>query len=84
MKTIKIRFVHFFNKAGTCTRVEIQKKKWWGWSTITYVMGSYGGDCSVAFSADTPELVLQEVLQKHYFNCKEYIKVIEYSPLKIY
>lgn len=84
MKTKTIRFVVSLKGDGGIKYVEAQERKWWGWKYITYKMSTMGGICVISYTDKTKEALLEQLLEKHYKNCKKHIQFIEYPSITIY
>ena len=80
MRKIKIRFVK--NKRGN---YYIQKKRWFGrWRDIGYSVDMGYGGFYMAYSGETKEALLDEVLDKHYQVCRNHVEIMEYPMIKLH
>lgn len=79
MKNIKIRFIQHPDT------FLIQKKTILGWKYIRYYVGASNGDSvSYQYQNKSKELLLDEVLDKHFNACRKYIQITEYPKIKKY
>jgi len=80
MRTIKISFVK--NQRGN---YNIQRKRWFGrWKDIGYSVDMGYGGFYALYVSDKKELLLDEVLDKHYQVCRKHVEIIEYPMIKLH
>lgn len=79
MKKIKIRFVKHGEKHYT-----VQRKGVFGWKDIRYTIDMGYGSVTYNYMGETKEQVLDLVLEEYYEVDKRFVKIIEYSTVKIY
>jgi hypothetical protein len=77
-KTIKIRFVKHKDI------FMVQRKVWFGWTYIRYVLGGNGGQASFPYGHDTKKGLLELVLEGYYQADKRFLTIKEYPTIKIY
>jgi hypothetical protein len=78
MTTIKIRFIK--HKSD----YTIQRKGWFGWKDIKYLIDLGYGSSRYMYTAKTKEDLLSEVLEKYYEVDKRFVRIKEYPTIKIY
>ena len=77
-KTIKIRFVKHNDI------FMIQRKAWFGWTYIRYVLGGDAGKASFIYTAESKKDLLELVLDGYYRADKRFLTIKEYSTIKIH
>ena len=85
-KEITIRFRQYGadSEPKLDIKYSIQRKTFFGWSTIGYTRGASGGSAWFSYVENDKEVLLEKALAEVLGTTKEFVTIHEYPMIKIY